>query len=90
MPKPGQLASRTQLGAQRTPQVDRAAMMRPLPECAPQRWHHVEAVEKHRQLGSLMLGKASHVAVPQYVRGARARWKEQIGEWVAGTRLSAQ
>ena len=53
----GQLARRTQLGTQRTSQVDRAATMRSASQRAAQRRHDVEASKSMRELGSLLLGE---------------------------------
>ena len=88
--EPSQFAGRTQLGAEATPQVDRAAMVGPLPERPTQRRHHVKAVKEHRKLGSLLFGKAPDITMPQHLRRARARWEEEIRNRVARTRLAAQ
>src|SRR5829696_4398314 len=76
--EPGQFAAGTQLGAQRTPQIDRAAMMWALSKRSPERRHHLQGVEKHGELRSILLGEGSHIAVAQHFSRARARRDEVI------------
>src|SRR5215207_143620 len=88
--EPGQFAAGTQLGPQRTPQVDRAAMMGPLSKRPPERSLYLESVEEHGQLRSLLLGESSHIAVAQHVRRARARREEVISGHIPSTRFRFQ
>ena len=63
MAEAGEFAGGTQLGSQRPPQVDRAAMMGALSKRPSERRRHLKAVEKRGELRSLLLGQSSHIAV---------------------------
>src|SRR5215211_2692592 len=88
--EPGQLAAGTQLGPQRTPQVDRAPMMGPLSKRPPQRHRYLESVEEHGQLRLLLLGESSYIAVAQHLRRARAHREEVISGHIPSTRFRFQ
>jgi hypothetical protein len=62
-------------------------MMGPLSQCPPERRYHLEGVEEHGELGSLLLGERSHIAVTQHFRRARARRYEVISGHIPSTRF---
>jgi hypothetical protein len=65
-------------------------MMGPLSKRSPERRHHLEAVEEHGELRSLLLGESSHIAVAQHVRRARARGEEVVSGHIPCTRFGFQ
>ena len=88
--KPGKFAAGTQLGAQRSSQIDRAAMMRPLSKRSPERRHHLEAVEEHGEMRSFLIGERSHIAVAQHLRCARARREMVVSSLIPSTQFRFQ
>ena len=78
----GELARRTQLGTERTSQVDRAATMRSASQRAAQRRNDVESVEERCQLGSLLVGEGCNVAVTQHFGRARAGREALVGKLI--------
>ena len=65
-------------------------MMRPLSKRSPERRHHLEAVEEHGELRSLLIGERSQIAVAQHLRRARARREKVISGHIPGTRFRFQ